>query len=168
MAGRVPEFSLTSEEGTTVTRANLINKVTIADFIFTSCAGICPTMSTKMSQLQTQLKDNPLALCISFSVDPEADTPEILKGYGENYGAINGRWMFLTGNKKEIYTLSRNGFHLGLDVDTTDTNAIIHSQKFVLIDRHAVIRGYYDSDDESAMTQLVLDTKSLTEHEAND
>jgi protein SCO1/2 len=157
--GTAPDFSLVSEDHQDISRNNLMTKVSIIDFIFTECAGTCPMMSSKMSELQTSLSNDPHVQFISFSVDPETDTPEVLSEYAKQYNAKKGTWIFLTGNKQSIYDLTKQGFHLGLDIE--GDNAIIHSQKFVLVDSHAVIRGYYDSEDEEAMKNLIRDARIL-------
>jgi protein SCO1/2 len=157
--GSVPEFSLTTEENKSFSRDQLMGKVTIADFIFTQCAGSCPVMTMKMGELQDTFKTVPDLNFVSFSVDPETDNPGVLTEYARNHNAIQGKWHFLTGSKKLIYSITKEGFHLGLDIEGTD--AIIHSQKFVLIDGHAEIRGYYDSEDENAMKNLVQDARIL-------
>lgn len=157
--GTVPDFSLTTEHRQPYTRDALMGKISIADFIFTECAGSCPVMSMKMEELQDTFHTQPDLRFVSFSVDPETDTPEVLAEYARNHHAIRDKWCFLTGSKKLITSITREGFHLGLEVEGTD--AIIHSQKFVLIDNHAHIRGYYDSDDDSAMTRLILDARIL-------
>ena len=95
---------------------------------------------------------------ISFSVDPETDTPEVLSEYAARFGAEEGRWRFLTGDRRVIYDLARNGFHL---VAEADSEGIAHSTKFILIDQSAMIRGYYDSDDEESMRSLITDLHSL-------
>ena len=159
VVSRVPAFSFQSEERREFTRNDLEGKVTIADFIFTSCAGTCPMMSTSMRSLQDELAQDSVVQFVSFSVDPETDTPEALEAYARGYGATKGKWIFLTGDKKEIYALTREGFHLGLDTEGED--AVIHSQKFVLVDARADIRGYYDSDDPEAMQRLVSDARRL-------
>ncbi len=159
VVSRVPEFSFTNEKHQSFSVNDMKGKISIADFIFTSCAGTCPMMSTKMTELQQELANDPKIQFVSFSVDPETDTPEVLASYGKGYGAIEGKWIFLTGEKKKIYELTRSGFHLGLD--TEGTEAIIHSQKFVLVDGNADIRGYYDSEDEEAMKKLISDARLL-------
>lgn len=157
VVSRVPEFSFTTEEGAPFTRADLQGRVSIVDFVFTTCGGTCPMMSTKMSELQTELRGDVRVQFVSVSVDPETDTPAVLAAYGKGYGAVPGKWFFLTGDKQAIFTLTRSGFHLGLDTEGLD--AIIHSQKFVLVDANADIRGYYDSDD--AMRRLIADARAL-------
>jgi cytochrome oxidase Cu insertion factor (SCO1/SenC/PrrC family) len=158
--GTVPEFTLTAEDHRTITQRDLLEKVSIVDFIFTECAGTCPMMSTKMSDLQRTLTGESAIQFVSYSVDPETDTPEVLTEYAKHYGADLSKWIFLTGNKSAIYRLSKEGFHLGLDIE--GDNAIIHSQKFVLVDHHGAIRGYYDSEDEEVMKNLVRDAKILS------
>lgn len=152
--GSVPEFSMITESHQPFTKQNLIGKVSIADFIFTTCAGPCPLMSGQMQQFQSEMiRDERLQL-ISFSVDPVEDTPDVLKEYAGRFSAVQGRWFFLTGQATDMYTLSRTGFHLGVEADS---NAILHSTKFVLIDANAVIRGYYDSEDEESLSKLRKD-----------
>ena len=160
--GPVPEFTLTSEDNRQVSQNGFKRKVSIVDFIFTTCSGTCPMMSMKMSELQTTLANDPLVQFISFSVDPETDTPEVLSAYAQQYHANTGRWIFLTGNKQDIYDLTKQGFHLGLDIE--GENAIIHSQKFVLVDYDGAIRGYYDSEDDEAMKNLVRDARILAKN----
>lgn len=156
--GKVPEFSLYAEDSTAFTAKEMRGHVTIADFIFTSCAGPCPLMSAQMQQLQHSTSEHPDVRLVSFSVDPETDTPEVLRDYGRRFGAIKGKWTFLTGSKSAIYDITRNGFHLAVEADS---EAIAHSTKFVLIDKESTIRGYYDSEDSESMTRLIEDIKSL-------
>ena len=159
VVSRVPEFSFMTEARAPFTRSGLEGKVTIADFVFTSCAGTCPMMSTKMASLQQELAGESMVQFVSTTVDPVTDTPEALAAYGRGYGAVPGKWIFVTGDKKAIFSLVRAGYHLGLDTEGDD--AIIHSQKFVLVDAKADIRGYYDSEDEEMMKNLVRDARSL-------
>ena len=158
--GTVPEFRLTSQDGVALSRDSLLGRVTIADFIFTECAGACPLMSAKMKELQQTFLDDPRTRFFSFSVDPETDTPDVLRQYARQYDAVPGKWFFLTGERKAIDRLTREGFHLAVDVG--EDSAIVHSQKFVLIDHHASIRGYYDSDDSDAVKNLVHDARILS------
>ena len=158
--GTVPEFSFTTEDSLPYSRNDLLGKVTIVDFIFTQCAGACPVMSTKMAELQQEVLNNHLIQFLSISVDPETDTPEVLSTYARGYGAIKGKWTFLIGDKSEIYKLTREGFHLGLDIEGED--AIIHSQKFVLVDQHGMIRRYYDSEHDDEMKNLLREARLLT------
>ncbi len=157
--GRAPKFSLTTQDRESFTTEKLHGRVTIADFIFTSCAGPCPLMSATMQKMQSTLAGEGPIFFLSFSVDPEFDTPAILRDYGMRFGARPDRWTFLTGDKASISDLTRNGFHLALEADS---DAIAHSTKFVLLDKSANIRGYYDSEDDSALILLQRDAVALT------
>ena len=156
----VPEFTLIERSSREVSRQELARKVWIADFIFTHCAGTCPLMTAKMRKLQDTLPAE--IQFVSFSVDPDQDTPEVLKEYAERYGADPKRWLFLTGNKDAIYKVSIEGFKLGIDeAGGTVAEPITHSTRFALVDRQGRIRGYYGMDDESALDRLAKDVKAL-------
>ena len=154
---RVPDFTLTSQSGEEFRSADyLAGKVWIADFIYTTCTGPCPRMSARMSRLQEDLADLPGLKFVSFTVDPENDTPEVLAEYAERYRAEPGRWYFLTGPMEELHELNRNAFMLG-DVQGN----LDHSTRFVLVDASGLVRGYYISADNDVMERLVADARSL-------
>jgi protein SCO1 len=156
----VPEFSLTERSHRSVTRKDLDGRVWVADFIFTRCAGICPTMSLHMQKLQEQLPKE--VKLVSFSVDPYNDTPEVLTEYAKRYNADAERWLFLTGNPEAVQKLSVGGFKLALDpTGGTDAEPITHSSRFVLVDRQGHIRGYYGTEEADAFDRLVADAKKL-------
>lgn len=158
--GEVPPFQLTNQNGQPFGSSNLANKIWIADFIFTSCPGPCPMISSRMSELQKPLEKTDVHL-VSFSVDPEKDTPDVLRGYAEKLNAQTGRWDFLTGNKKAIYELLQKGFKLAVADGAEETGMPIHSTRMVLVDRHGQIRGYYDGLAADAVTKLLADTNHL-------
>lgn len=164
--GEVPEFSLMERSGRTVQQSEMLGKVWIADFIFTRCAGPCPLMSLQMAQLQEALSGTSDVCLATFTVDPEVDTPDRLSEYADRYGAKRDRWWFLTGKKEAIYRLVSRGFHLGVQDNApgeraSDEGPILHSTRFVLVDRKLQIRGYYDSADTEAQKKLLADTKTL-------
>ena len=158
--GSIPQFSLTAEDGRTITKETFNQKVSIVDFIFTECAGACPMMSTKMADFQDRFKNNPNIQFVSISVDPITDTPPVLTAYANQYGAMKEKWIFLTGEKKEIIRLTKDGFHL--DIADEQDSTIIHSQKFVLVDYQGTIRGYYDSEDQNDVSALTRDAAVLS------
>ena len=159
----LPDFTLTRSDGRAVSRADLAGKVWVADFIFTSCAGICPILSARMAELQRGLGDrDPDVRLVSFSVDPTRDTPPALADYAERYSADPERWWFLTGDAKAIQDLSVGGFKLGLDpTGGTEAEPITHSSRFVLVDQAGHIRGYYGTEDADALDRLTADAKKL-------
>jgi protein SCO1/2 len=158
--GRVPSFQLVNQDGQPFGSNELSGKIWIADFIFTTCPGPCPMISTRMSELQKPLEKTDVHL-VSVSVDPERDTPAVLRGYAEKLKAQPHRWDFLTGSKSAIYDLSRNGFKLAISDGAEEQGIPIHSTRMVLVDRRGTIRGYYDALAPDAMTKLLADTNHL-------
>ena len=156
----VPHFQLVNQEGQPFDSAQLTGKIWIADFIYTTCPGPCPMISTRMSELQKPLEKTDVHL-ISFSVDPEKDTPEVLRGYAEKLRAEPKRWDFLTGPKSAIYDLSHNGFKLAVSDGSAEAGIPVHSTRLVLVDRRGEIRGYYEATEADAVTKLLADTSHL-------
>jgi len=158
--GTVPQFVLVNQDGQNFGSAQLRGKIWIADFIYTTCPGPCPMISSRMSELQKPLKKTDVHL-ISFSVDPTKDTPQVLRGYAEKLQAERGRWDFLTGPQSTIYDLSRNGFKLAVSDGGDEKGIPVHSTRMILVDRHGAIRGYYDAAEPDAVTKLMADTAHL-------
>ena len=164
--GRVPAFALTSQTGEPVTLAALKGQVWIADFFFTSCSSSCPMMSAGLQGLEKALGDSKGVRLVSFSVDPERDTPAKLAEYAKAYGATADHWLFLTGDKKQVRRLTVEGFHLtASDPSPEDVKqgaeTVLHSTRLVLVDGRGDIRGYYDGTDAKALEQLGQDVRRL-------
>ncbi len=163
--GQVGDFALIDQQARTVSAASLRGKVWVAAFFFTRCPTICPRITKRMRALQVATSDAkpPLSL-ISFSVDPDNDTPAVLLEYAKRYGADLQTWSFLTGDLAVVKRTVVDGFKLALD-GKPDPNAenggIIHGSHLVLVDKTLTIRGYYRTDDEDDMTRLVNDAKRL-------
>ena len=156
-APSIGSFRLEERSGRTVTGNNLADRVAIASFIFTRCPLSCPRISGIMQGLQSRLAGSDVLL-VSFSVDPEHDTPDVLRAYADRYGAAPDRWWFLTGPKPVIHGLIRDRFKLSV-MDApgpvgSDTEAIIHSDRLALID-HGRIAGFFESNDREALDVLV-------------
>jgi protein SCO1 len=158
--GTVPPFELVNQEGKPFGFAQLAGKIWIADFIFTTCPGPCPIISTRMSELQKPLAKTDIRF-VSFTVDPEKDTPEVLRAYAEKLHAQPNRWDFLTGSRDAIYALTRDGFKLAISDGSEEAGVPVHSTRVVLVDRHSVIRGYYDALAPDAVTVLIADANHL-------
>ncbi len=158
--GTVPAFQLTNQNGQPFGSTELNGKIWIVDFIFSTCPGPCPMISSRMSELQRPLENSDVHL-VSVTVDPEKDTPEVLRGYAEKLHARPGRWDFLTGPKATIYDLSRSGFKLPVSEDSDQPGVPAHSTRAVLVDRRGTIRGYYDVTAPDAVTKLLADTSQL-------
>jgi cytochrome oxidase Cu insertion factor (SCO1/SenC/PrrC family) len=155
--GPVPDFALTERSGRTVTRADLLGKVWVAGFVFTRCNGTCPQVCATLARVQKETAGEPDVRLVAFTVDPRHDTPEVLRRHAERYQADPERWLFLTGDRDEIYGLIRTGFLLGVE-ETQGTarrpgNEVTHSSRLALVDRRGHVRGYFDGrqvDDEGA------------------
>jgi protein SCO1/2 len=153
----IPDFTLTDQTGAPFASATqLKGLIWIADFIFTNCTGPCPRMSSQMHHVQTGLTGVDAVRLVSFTVDPERDTPPVLEAYASRFEARPGTWFFLTGPQDALHQLSRNAFMLG-DVDGN----LQHSTRFVLVDRSSKIRGFYLTSEEDAIPRLIADAKSL-------
>ncbi len=160
--GSVPEFSLTEANGTALRRTDLLGKVWVASFVFTRCAEACPLLMRNEARLQPDLPLRDDLRLVSFSVDPDWDTPKVLTEYAHTFGADRSRWLFLTGDKKQVYHLASDGFHLAaVDADPAKEMPILHSTKLVLVDRGGAIRGYYDSSDPVEMQKLIRDVRQV-------
>ena len=157
VAINVPDFSLTNQQGESLGLSDMAGKIWIADFIFTNCPTICPAMTQEMARLQSEFVADPVYF-VSFSVDPERDTADILSRYAKAYGADDRRWHFLTGDKAHIYQLAEKGFSLAAGHKGSE---ILHSTRFVLVKPDGNIHDHYDSRSKPAMIRLRRDIKTL-------
>jgi protein SCO1/2 len=160
---------LVNQFGDTVTEEDFAGNIVIADFFFSTCPTICPKMSTHMAGLQLELSDQHFenVRFLSYTVNPEGDTPEVLLRYAEKHEADFDRWTFLTGDKEQIYTLGVKGYLLPAQEDALAPGGFLHSEKFVLLDENRHIRGYYDGTLLEEMRRLEKDVKMLVK-EMND
>ena len=154
--GQIPAFELTAETGQPFDRKSLDGKVWVADFIFTTCTGPCPRISSLMREAQQATSAIPEVRLVSFTVDPERDTPAVLAQYAARYHAQPERWHFLTGPRDALDHLTRDAFKLG-NVD----GSLVHSTRLVLLDRQSRIRGYYGTSEDDPVVQLVRDIKRV-------
>jgi protein SCO1/2 len=166
--GLVPPFRFTDQSGAPFGRGDLDGKPWVVDFVFTSCPEVCPRMTEEMARLQTWLRNRALlgrVHLVSVSVDPERDTPDRLREYAARFHVDGAAWKLLTGDPKAIEDAAVRGFKIavGRDAESQDPFAILHGTKFVLVDRHDAIRGYYDPNDGASMAQLRADVQFLAE-----
>jgi cytochrome oxidase Cu insertion factor (SCO1/SenC/PrrC family) len=145
----VPPFSLTERSGRTITNNNLLGKIWVADFVYTTCPGPCPLVSASMAKLQEATASDPRVQLVTFTVDPTTDTPAVLSDYADKLGANPSRWWFLTGGEKQIYDVVRNGFLLPIEDNSAKQlepgqYKVTHSTQVALVDGNGVIQGYFD------------------------
>ena len=163
--GKVSPFTLTDQSEHLYGTDQLQGKLWIASFIFTRCPSTCPTQTANMTRLQNRLRRNSAwgsIRLVSFSVDPDHDTPEILKLYAQKAEADTDHWRFLTGTREQIWQLSKTGFKLPVDENVPEAGVpIVHSARLVLVDRQQRIRGYYDGLTPEGLDQLEGDLKTV-------
>jgi protein SCO1/2 len=161
----VSDITLTNQLNNTVSLNQLKGKVVVADFFFTHCPSICPTLTNNMRKLQDALQkkdemkllDTSFVQFVSFTVDPDRDSAVVLKKYADKYGVNPDLWWLLTGPKKSIYDFALNELKMGIaDGEGVDSN-FIHTQKMVVLDKDHVVRGYYDGLDSVALSKLAKD-----------
>ena len=152
----VPEFQLIAQDGQPFDSKVLAGKIWVADFIYTTCPGPCPRMTSQMREVQDAILKMPDVKLVSFTVDPARDTPQVLAEYAKLHRASAEHWYFLTGSPATLQKLDRDTFKLG-NVDAT----LEHSTRFVLVDRQARIRGYYDTSESRAIPRLIEDVYAL-------
>jgi len=147
----LPAFELTNQDGQGFGSADLRGKVWIADFIFTSCPTVCPKLTKRMAELQQRGRNLGEAFhLVSFTVDPESDTPEKLAAFAREYHPNPRRWSFLTGPLGEVETTVVKGFKIAMGKEEVAPGlfSVFHGERFVLVDQKGSIRGYYENSDE--------------------
>ena len=163
---QVPEFTLTNQEGHAVSLADLQGNVWVADVILTRCAGPCPRMTQRMSELQTILPEHSSVKLVTLTTDPVFDRPDVLKRYSERFKANTQRWMFLTGSKQEITRVVVDGLKLAAmekepEKRGTPQDLFIHSELMVFVDKQGRLRGSVESDDPKMQSKVLAAVKQL-------
>jgi protein SCO1/2 len=163
---KTADISLTNQLGEAVNLYDVKNKIVVMDFFFTRCPNICPVMTQNMAKLQQSFShftkgrnviDSSIVQFVSFTIDPERDSVGALRRYADKYHVNHDNWWMLTGEKKKIYDFALNEVKLGLvDGEGVDTS-FIHSQKFVLLDKDYVVRGYYNGLDTTSLAAMAKD-----------
>ncbi|GAB4141747.1 MAG: hypothetical protein Fur0041_16950 [Bacteroidia bacterium] len=157
----LPAETLDAHTGKKFYTNALLSHVTVSDFFFAQCMGICPRMSHQMSRIHLAFKNNSDLKIVSYTVDPERDSVAALAEYAFGYEADTAQWTFVTGPKKKLYDLARYGYYLPVEPGNGDSEDFIHSDQFVLTDRNGIIRGYYNGTDSAAVDSLMKDIRIL-------
>lgn len=154
----VPDFTLTDQNGRTVTKDDLRGHIWIADFIFTRCKGPCPLMTARMLEMQKALVKTPEVKLVSVTVDPDHDTPEVLKDYAGANFADPDRWKFLTGDKSVIEKLVTEGFMQHLAMENGEP---VHGTMFLIVDGNGMVRSARMLEDPELIPKVLMDTGNL-------
>ena len=155
---KVPSFDFTNQDNLFISNEDFLGKVYIAEFFFTSCPSICPIMNKNMKRLEDSYGTRNDFGIASFTIDPEHDTPEVLKKYAEDYSVFSQNWHFLTGEKADLYALARRSFFVLKPAEAQNLgdagSDFIHTNNFVLVDQQLRIRGYYDGTNPKEVSLL--------------
>jgi protein SCO1 len=162
-AHRTSEFSLLTQTGERLTNADLAGRVHVVSFIYTRCGLVCPRLVKSLTRVQAEIADPRLWL-VSFSVTPEADSPEVLAAFGRERGIDAGRWKLVTGDKRAIYSLARDSYFASderLRASSADPDAFLHTEKLILVDASGQIRGVYNGTQPFDVEHLMQDVRVL-------
>ena len=161
----IGDFEFVNQNDDTIRSKDLEGKIKVVDFFFVSCQTICPKMSTQMKRVQDKVKTIDEIVILSHTVNPEDDSVSVLKQYATEYGAIDNKWHFLTGDKKEIYEIARKGYLVNALEGDGGPDDFIHTELFLLIDDKNRIRGMYDGTSKEAVDTLIDEIKVLMKQE---
>ena len=154
-------FRLFSQDSAVITPESLNDKIYVADFFFTSCPSICPIMKTQMLRVYEEFKASDQLMIVSHTIDPEYDTVQLLSDYAKRLGVSSDKWLFLTGDKDEIYNLGENSYMVVTSEDEDAPGGYIHSGAFILVDTKKRVRGVYDGTVPEQVDILMKDIRRL-------
>ena len=160
---KIADFSLTNQNGTTITQNDFKDKIYVADFFFTTCQTICPIMTDHMVDIQKEIINDDDVMLLSHSVTPEIDSVAQLKRYAIKKGVNDKKWNLVTGDKKEIYKLARKSYLAVKDNGDGGPFDMVHTENFMLIDKKRQIRGFYDGTNSEDIKRLLSDILVLKE-----
>jgi len=166
-AKRVPEFTFLNQDSLFISNEDFNNKVYVVEFFFTSCPSICPIMNKNMKKIETQFGSRADFGIASISIDPEHDTPAVLKEYAEGYEVFSQNWHFLTGKKEEIYQLANQGFNIFASVNPRVAGGFEHQGYFALIDKDGYIRSRTDRFDNPIVYYMGIDQEDVEVQEVD-
>lgn len=167
--GNVPDhhvapFSFVNQDGKTITNEDIKDKIVVVEYFFATCKGICPKMNENLSKVYEKFKNNNDVIILSHTVDPVKDTVAALKAYSMQFNADASHWMFLTGDKKQLYDMARYSYLISAQDDTAGISIdkdFIHDNHYVLVDNYGRIRGMYDGLDDNKVDSMVGHIKML-------
>lgn len=158
----ISDFSFLNQDSSIITQKNIEEKIHVANFIFTVCPSICPTMTKNLKIVSDSLQNDNNIAFLSFSVTPWIDTPSVLRKFKDKNSIKNTNWHFLTGSKSAIYQLARKSYFAEEDIGfSKDSTEFLHTEHFILVDKNKKIRGIYNGTLTLEMQKLLEDIKTL-------
>lgn len=162
----VKPFLFTDQYNEKVNEETVKGKIYVTDFFFTTCQSICPIMSGELERVYQEFSNSHEVLILSHTVSPEEDSVNVLMEYAKLHGVTDKRWLFLTGDKKQLYDMARTGYLLNNESGNGDEDDFIHTQNFALVDKERRLRGFYDGTDSAEVSRLIIDIKLLQQEYA--
>lgn len=162
----ISPFSFTNQDGKTITNADIEGKIVVVEYFFATCKGICPKMNENMAKVYSKFKGSKDILFLSHTVDPIKDTVEALKAYSLRFDADPAQWMFLTGDKKQLYDMARYSYLISAEDDTAGISIdkdFIHDKHYILVDHLGRVRGFYDGLSDADIEKIEKDIRTLVE-----
>jgi protein SCO1 len=154
-------YSFIDQQSKDISLKSFPGKILVVNFFFSRCPGQCPKMMSGLKRVSKSFKDDNRVHFLSFTVDPEHDTPQKLEVYAEGLNINPDQWDLLTGDKRKIYRTARNGFHVDASQGNGGPQDFIHSDKIMLVDTNGNVRGYYSGIVTSEVNKLMTDVKKL-------
>lgn len=164
----IPPFSYLNQDSTVVTDKDFDGKIYVADFFFTSCTSICPTMHRNLLKVYEKFKDNPRVKIISHSIDTKYDVPSRLKKYADKLGINGHQWEFVHGSRDSIYDVSAKSYLVAAYEDEKEPEGFVHQGWFILVDQNKHLRGAYDGTKPAEVEQMMKDMQTLLDEKAKD
>jgi len=164
---KVPDFTFLNQDSLIISNEDYSKKVYVAEFFFTSCPSICPIMNKNMKRIEERFGDRIDFGIASFTIDPERDTPSVLKTYAEDYGVFSQNWHFLTGEKEALYTLANKGFNIFAEVNPKVAGGFEHQGYFALIDKNGFIRSRSDQFGNPIVYYMGIDQEEVDVQEVD-
>ncbi len=166
-AKKVPDFTFLNQDSLIISNEDYSKKVYVAEFFFTSCPSICPIMNKNMKRVEERFGDRIDFGIASFTIDPERDTPSVLKSYAEDYGVFSQNWHFLTGEKEALYSLANKGFNIFAEVNPKVAGGFEHQGYFALIDKNGFIRSRSDQFGNPIVYYMGIDQEEVDVQEVD-
>ncbi len=162
----ISPFAFQNQEGKTITNEDIKGKIVVVEYFFATCKGICPKMNENLQKVYAKFKGNKDVMILSHTVDPKKDTVAALKAYSLHFDADPAQWMFLTGDKKELYEMARYSYLISAEDDTAGISVdqdFIHDKHYILVDHLGRVRGFYDGLELKEIDRIINDIKTLVE-----
>ena len=158
---KIPDFKFLNQDSLWVSQKDMAGKIYVADFFFTTCPTICPTMKTQLLRIFEKFAEDDRVRILSHTIDPEYDGVRVLKDYAKKLSITSPRWNLVTGKKSDIYRLGEKSYMVTAQEDANEEGGFVHSGAFILVDQNRHVRGIYDGTKEEDVNHLIEDMTLL-------